>query len=155
MKTLKLSVLAFFILVATAANVYSQRGFQNNRGACKFQDLTEEQEAKLSELRTQQLEASTQHRLAMDELRAKKQRLSISENPNMNEINSIIDQMESLRADHLKETEAHKQSVRSVLTPEQRAEFDSRHQLRPRGQGPRFQNRGQGRGPNCRGPRGN
>lgn len=154
MKTLKLSILAFVILLATTANVFSQRGNQNNRGACLFPDLTEEQEAKLSELRTQQLEASTQHRATMDELRAKKRTLSIADNPNMNEINSLIDQMESLRADHLKKNEAHRQAVRSVLTPEQRAEFDSRHQVRPRGQGQRFQNCPQGRGPNGRGPRG-
>jgi len=155
MKAIKLSLLAFAIVLITSSNLFSQRGNQNNRGACVLTDLTEQQETKLSELRTQQLEASTRHRATMDELRAKKRTLSIAENPNLNEINSIIDQMESLRADHLKLNEAHKQAVRSVLTPEQRAEFDSRHQQRPRGQGPRLQNCPQGRGPNGRGPRGN
>ncbi len=151
MKTIKVSLIALVILLATNVNVFSQRGNQNNRRACVLPDLTEQQETKLSELRTRQLEESNQHRATMDELRAKKQTLSISENPNINEINRIIDQMESLRADHLKKTEAHRQAVRSVLTPEQRTEFDSRHQQRPVGQRQRLQNCGQGRGPNGRG----
>jgi hypothetical protein len=63
----------------------------------------------------------------------------------MDKINSTIDEMADLRADLMKEREAHLQDVKSQLNDEQKAWFDSRP-----GRGKGFgQNRGFGRQGAC------
>jgi Spy/CpxP family protein refolding chaperone len=109
-----------------------QRGMRGNAdGDCRIPDLTEEQSLKIEELRTQQLAATNQHRARMNELRARKRSLSIAENPDMNAINKVIDEMESLRSGHFKAVAAHRQAVRGILTAEQRTYFDSRPRMAP------------------------
>ena len=147
MKTKKLLILASIIFFAISFSVEAQRGNRGNygQGACNIPDLTEEQQTKIDELRTAQVSAATQHRAAMNELRARKRSLSIADNPKMNEINSVIDQMESLRSAHLKSNAAHRQAVREVLTPDQRVYFDSRHRNQGQGRGQGTIGRGDGR----------
>ncbi len=151
MKAQKYLILIFALFFSL--QISAQR---NNRGAqqsncINLPELTQEQENKISELRAERLQESIEHRAKMDELRAQKRSLSIAENADMNKINGIIDQMTSLRADHLKSLEQHRQSVRKILTPEQRAVFDSRPYMRNRSSNQKGYNRpGQrmGRGPN-------
>ncbi len=147
MKTKKLLIVVSIVFFAISFNAQAQRGMRGNagQGACNIPGLTEEQQTQINELRTAQVSAATQHRAAMNELRAKKRSLSIAENPNMNEINSVIDQMESLRSAHLKSNAAHRQSVREILTPEQRVYFDSRHRNQGQGRGQGNIGRGDGR----------
>ena len=149
---LSLSVLLMF---GMAMETMAQRGQRGNRGGgernpqmvCQnIPDLTEEQQSQIQSLRTTQLQRSVEHKAAMGELRAKKRSLMIAENANMNEVDGVIDQMSVLRSEHQKAAAAHRQSVRSVLTAEQRVYFDSRAGQRgQRVQGNR-QGRGQGQG---------
>ncbi len=128
----------FFIITAAVlftftTEAFSQRGAGNQRQAClSISDLTPEQEAKINTMRTARLSETTQHRAQMNELRAKRQSLRISQNPDMNELNGVIDQMADLRAQQMKASEAHHQSIREILTSEQRAMFDARPNNRAR-----------------------
>ena len=55
----------------------------------------------------------------------------IAKEPNMSDVNTIIDEMESARAAWMKENAAHMAEVRNILTEEQRVIFDSRRMNRP------------------------
>ncbi len=117
---------ALFVLFVSFES-FGQRGMRGNQyGECILPDLTEEQQTQIEALRTERIAATTQHRAEMNELRARKRSLTLAENPNMNEINAIIDQMAQKRATQLKALEEHRQEVRNLLTPEQRVIFDSR-----------------------------
>lgn len=140
--------LLFVMVLFLSLNISAQR---NNRGTQQgncfnLPELTQEQENKINELRTDRLQESTAHRAKMDELRAQKRSLSIAEKPDVSKINSIIDEMAALRADHMKSLEQHRQSVREILTPEQRAVYDSRPNMRNRANGKGYNRPGQGRG---------
>jgi Spy/CpxP family protein refolding chaperone len=126
------------------------RGMNQQRGICQnLPDLTEKQQEEIKDLRLQMQEKSTSHRAKMDELRAKKRSLSLEENPNMNAINSVIDEMSAKQTQHIKDVEQHRQDIRKLLTDEQRVVFDSRPRRGPRGGG-----KGRpGLNPDC--PRGN
>ena len=110
----------FFIITAAVlftftTEAFSQRGAGNQRQACQsISDLTPEQEAKINTMRTARLSETTQHRAQM------------------NELNGVIDQMADLRAQQMKASEAHHQSIREILTSEQRAMFDARPNNRAR-----------------------
>lgn len=89
-------------------------------------DLTEEQEAQIKSLRLEQLERNTQHRNAMDEMRARKRSMMTEADPDMSAVNNVIDEMTALRNAQMKENVNHRQAVRELLTEEQRVIFDSR-----------------------------
>lgn len=89
-------------------------------------NLTDEQKAKVEALRATQLEAGLQHRNQMAELQARKRTLMTQKNPNMGEINQVIDNMQNLQTKRLKDNASHHQQIRSLLTDEQRLQFDTR-----------------------------
>jgi len=96
-----------------------------------IEGLTDEQREQLGQLQTARMEKSLQHRTQMDELRAKKRSAMIKKESNLEEVNNIIDEMESVRTAWMKENIAHMAEVRSILTEEQRVIFDSRRMNRP------------------------
>jgi len=117
---------ALFVINATAQRGQMRTQEANPRQYClNIPDLTEEQEEKISSIRTEQLKESTQHRAKMDELRAKKRSLMLEASPDSEELNNVIDQMTELRNKQLKSNVAHRQQIREQLTEEQRAYFDS------------------------------
>ncbi len=138
MKLKNILLVAIVFFFAMSVESFAQR--QANGRGCNLPDLTPEQQSQIEELRTTQLAASTTHRARMDELRAKKRTLSIAPDADLDEINRVIDQMESVRSEHFKANEAHKQAVRNILTDEQRAVFDAR--TANRGQGQKMNRRG-------------
>jgi len=130
---LAIALVLFFALNIDAFGQRGPRGNQDGAGAClNIPELTKEQEAKIKAFRTERINQTTAHRAQMDELRARQRSLRLAENPNMAEIDRVIDQMASLRAEHMKANTAHHQSIREVLTPDQRVYFDSRTGNRPR-----------------------
>jgi Spy/CpxP family protein refolding chaperone len=149
MKTKNLIIIGIVIVIFSSINAFGQRG-NGNRGACILPDLSQEQQEKIESIRTIQLNASSQHRAKMNELRARKQSISIADNPDMNKINVIIDEMEKLRSEHFKANAAHRQDIREILTEEQRAIFDSRHANIGNRMGKQVR-RGDGNGPYRRG----
>ncbi len=129
-----LSALTIVLLMITASNLHAQRGrFYtkernfNNKGICEIiPDLTEEQEAKIKELRVDHLKEMKPFRNQVNELRARKQTLMTSDNANLKEINSVIDKMTDIQSKMMKATAKHHQEVRNLLTDEQKLFLDSR-----------------------------
>lgn len=153
MKANRIILLTIAMVFVFSIDTFAQRGAMRGQGqACNLPELTTDQQEKINELRINNMARANQHRASMNELRARKQALSIAEKPNMHEINSVIDQMEKQRAEHLKANAAHRQSIREILTPEQRIVFDNRPMQQRRGQG-YGQNFGQQRQENMRGQR--
>jgi len=126
------------ILLLSATTVFGQRGrhFERPRPEprqeCVVENLTPEQEAKIQQLRSAQLERSLKHRAQMDELRARKRSLMLEKNPDMNAVNAVVDQMTAMRGDMMKEAIKHRQEIRNLLTDEQRVQFDARAPRGPR-----------------------
>ena len=167
----KIAVLTLAVVMLTGVNLYAQKGKGNaNQGRnyqsyqeCRIPDLTEDQQNKIDALRLEHMKEMNAYRNQMNELRAKKHTLMTSDNADMKEINGVIDQMTSIHNTMMKSSAKHQQSVRSLLTDEQRVYFDSRpmrgHGMgmhdgngrgRGNGRGDGY-NRGYGRGlnPNC------
>ncbi len=96
-----------------------------------IEGLSEEQREQIGKLQTARMEQSLEHRAHMDALRAKKRSAMIAKEPNLAEVNKIIDEMESARTAWMKENMAHMANIRSLLTDEQRAIFDSNRMNRP------------------------
>lgn len=96
-----------------------------------IEGLSEEQRETIMELQTARIEASTQHRAKMDELRARKRSAMIMKEADMEKINQTIDEMEALRTTWMKEAIAHREEIRQILTDEQRVIFDRRCANRP------------------------
>ncbi|MEN8120160.1 MAG: periplasmic heavy metal sensor [Bacteroidota bacterium] len=130
---------------------------QNNQSRnCIIPNLTEDQQKKIETMRTAHLKERMQHRNVMAEKRARLNTLRTADKIDMNAINKTIDEMAASRAKMMKKSEAHRQSVRQILTDDQKVYFDSRGgrgfkggkgQGYGRGQGMRGQGmRGQGRG---------
>ena len=125
MKTKSLIFIAALFIVFMSVDSFGQRGMGASQGECILPDLTEEQQTKISALRTERIAASTQHRAEMNELRARKRTLTLADAPDMNKVNSIIDQMAAKRAVQMKSQVEHRQEVRKLLTTDQRVIFDS------------------------------
>lgn len=96
-----------------------------NWGECIL-DLTPEQNDKITDLRTSHLQDMTQLQNELSEKRARLRTLQAVNNPNLNEINSTIDEMGAIRTKIQKKNAAHRVSVASHLTDEQKAVFNSR-----------------------------
>lgn len=154
-------IMALFLLNAT--NVMSQRGNrfgpspqgQPPRGAYApmqrpqqpcfalgIESLSPEQQEQIRKINLARLEKSSQHRVEMEEMAARKRSLLQVANPDMNAVNQVIDQMSAKRATWLKENVAHRQEIRNLLTEEQRIIYDSRPAMRRQGAAP-----GRGRAP--------
>lgn len=121
-------------LMAISINSFGQkaRSMQVERPAKQqagnypvIDNLSPDQQAKIVEIRTARQETREQYRTQMDELRTRKRSLQTQANPDMNAINQVIDQMTALRGEMMKNSNEHHQQIRSILTEEQRAQFDS------------------------------
>ena len=149
----KLSVLAAILLMVAGSNLYAQKGrglaAQENRknfdrSCYLIPDLTEDQENKIEVLRVDNLKEMNTLRNQMGELRARKHTLMSSDNSDMKEINSVIDQMTDVHNKMMKTSAKHQQSVRGLLTEEQKVYFDSRPMGDHHGKGGRNARGGRG-----------
>ena len=133
MKPAGLLIAAFMLLATTTANAQRGRGyapqgrnFDQNNFCQMIPDLTEDQESKIKDLRIDHLSEMNEFRNQNNELRAKRHTLMTSDNSDLNEINSLIDQMTAVHNKMMKTTAKHRQNVRTLLTDEQKVLFDSR-----------------------------
>ncbi len=165
MKTLRtIAAITILATLATAGSAFAQRGqgrgFANNPqgqgmmnnaerpygyGQCIL-DLTPEQDAQITELRTKHLKEVTPLRNELGEKRARLRTLQTAENPNLNEINQTIDEMASIRANIQKKGAAHRAEVASLLTDEQKVIYNSRRQGRMGRKGSAGMRQGMGQG---------
>ncbi|MBI9055887.1 MAG: Spy/CpxP family protein refolding chaperone [Bacteroidales bacterium] len=143
MKTMKkVAVLTMAVLLIGGANAiaqngrnYSKQGNGYNRSeVCQqIPDLTEDQQTKIKALRVDHMKEMNTLRNQTNELRAKKQTLMSTDNADMKEINSVIDQMTTLQNKRMKTSAKHRQEIRNELNDEQKVYFDSRRMHGNRG----------------------
>jgi len=139
------------LLAGTGSILQAQPGQGAGQGQgywCKaIPGLTEDQQKQIDELRTDHLKKMTSFRNQIRENRAHYQTLMSEENVDMNAVNKNIDAYTSLRNSMMKESAAHRQSVRNLLTDEQKVYFDNMRHGKGKGMG-------YGRGPGRHGNRG-
>jgi Spy/CpxP family protein refolding chaperone len=133
-KMKKVTVLVAAVLMIVGTNSFAQRGrnFDNRSdGFGRFEfceripDLTENQEAKIKDLRLDHLKEMNNYRNQMNELRAKERTLMTTDGTNMSEINAVIDQRTDVHNKMMKASAKHRRDVRSTLTDEQKVYFDA------------------------------
>ncbi len=127
MKNKNLVITALFIFLA--AGVFAQPGNmqQNKKGGGMFMnipDLTEAQKTQLKEMRTANMKEMMPLRNALKEKQAHLQTIQTADNPNMNEINTSIDEIGAIKIKMAKSHAAFRQEVRKILTDDQRIYFD-------------------------------
>jgi Spy/CpxP family protein refolding chaperone len=126
-----------FLFIAANSIAQKGQGF-NGRGMNKFDgprfkgqcqmlpDLTDEQQEQIKDLRVDQMKQMTRYRNNLMEKRATLRKLQTQENPDMDAINNIIEEMGNIRTEMYKDRAEHHQEIREILTEEQRAVFDAR-----------------------------
>ncbi len=133
MKVLKL-LIAILLVTSFSFSAYGQRAernfdkreFKERHAGLNLPDLTEEQTEQIKALRTSMKKEMIKTQNEVGELNAKLRTLETADKPNMNKINSTIDQISVIKTDMAKKKAAHQQDIRSILTQEQRVVFDSR-----------------------------
>ncbi len=107
------------------AQSFSEEG--TRQGYCSnIPNLTDEQQTAIDKLRPDHLKKTNMLRAQIQEKRAQLNTLRLAEKPDMGKIDGTIDEMADLRADLMKEREAHHQAIRSNLDDDQKTWFDSR-----------------------------
>jgi Spy/CpxP family protein refolding chaperone len=102
------------------------RGMNEKGLRCNIPDLSEEQQKKIDDFRTEHQKNMLQYRNQMQEKRAKLNTLRTAEKADMAAINKTVDEMGTLHTQMMKERENHRQKVRGLLTEKQRVAYDTR-----------------------------
>jgi len=139
MKTSKFNVLIVMIAAVLMSFSYQVNGQRNGRGQgqgwnqqnnqarnCNIPDLTEDQQQKIEKMRTTHMKEMIQFRNVMAEKRAHLNTLRTADKVDINAIYNAIDEMGANRTKMMKKREAHRQSIRQILTDDQKVYFDSR-----------------------------
>lgn len=110
-------------------NMMMQRGQNNFDGQMGYRmqmlNLTDDQQEQISQLRTKHLKEVTPLRNELNEKRARLHTLQTAEKPNQKEIDKVIDEMATIRANIQKKGSAHRIAVSNLLTEEQKVVFNS------------------------------
>ena len=96
----------------------------------QIENLSEEQQEALKAIHLKRTESSLIHRNEMDALRAEKRAHMLKAEPDMAEVNKLIDEMSAKRAEWMKQGASQRQEIRRQLTEEQRIQYDSRSMRR-------------------------
>ncbi len=126
--TAALSAMLLMSVMTAFAQPFGNRGFgRPGAGVCAMiPDITEDQEAKINNLRTSHLKEMSTLRNQLAEHRAHLRTVSTADNNDMKEVNSTIDKITLVKNQLMKKSAAHRQAVRDLLTEEQRVYFDAR-----------------------------
>jgi Spy/CpxP family protein refolding chaperone len=159
-KTTAILLSALFLLVSGSTFAQMQKkgmGMRKNAPDMHQQcmnmipDLTEEQESKIEDLRLSHMKEMMQSRNQLNEKRAERRSLQTQDNPDMEAIYSVIEEMGKIRTGMNKDRAKHHQEIRSLLNEEQKIFFDN-HMMMKRG---RMHHNGRSmRGRGCPGGRG-
>ncbi|MCP2619015.1 Spy/CpxP family protein refolding chaperone [Candidatus Aminicenantes bacterium AC-335-A11] len=127
----------FLILILFSINSYAQKWrrpfLMGEESIIKWGwliDLTEEQKSKLEELRKRRVEQLLDFHDKMGELRLKLKELLKDPEADEKEIESLIDEISKLKAEHFKGMLRHKKEIRAILTPEQLEKLNKLKKLR-------------------------
>lgn len=126
MKTKRLiSAAVIALMLFGTSAVYAQhKGPEHQRD--NGLKLTEEQKAKMKDIRTASYKEIKQLENQMGELKAKQRTLTMADKPDMNAINANIDEITKVQNKMMKIRAANHQQIRSLLTDEQKMLFDSK-----------------------------
>lgn len=132
----KVTTLLVMTIIAFTLSAQGQNVVVNRQGAGYMRanpemttpniipDLTPEQKEKIQSLRVQHQKESLQLANEIREKRAQLRTLEQVEKPNLKAINSKIDELTSLQNKKFKMNAEHRAKVRSLLTDEQRVQYD-------------------------------
>jgi len=98
----------------------------NQQPCQRIPNLTEDQQEQLQALRVEHMQEMTDHRNQINEKRARLRTLQTKDDPNMEAINQVIEEMGAIRTTMQKNAASNRQEVRKLLNEEQRAFYDSR-----------------------------
>jgi Spy/CpxP family protein refolding chaperone len=92
-------------------------------------NLTEDQENQIEEMRVPHMKKMRDFTNQLNEKRAKLRTLQTKDNPDMDAIYNVIEEMGNIRTDMHKARAKHHQEIRSLLNEEQKLYFD-KHKMR-------------------------
>jgi Spy/CpxP family protein refolding chaperone len=148
-------LLTGIMMIATISS-FAQRGQrQGNPGMRKntpmqqrlyenIPGLTEEQENQIDELRVPHMKEMKDFYNQLNEKRAKLRTLQTKDNPEMDAIYKVIEEMGAIRTKMHKARAKHHQEIRSILNEEQKIYFDKHRTRMNKGMRPRGRNNGRG-----------
>jgi len=155
------AILLTGIMMVVTISSFAQRGQGNKAPGMKknmqmhqncFQnipDLTEEQEAEIEEMRVSHMKEMQEYYNKLNEKRAKLRTLQTKDNPDMDKINSVIEEMGEIRTEKHKARAKHHQEVRSLLNEEQKVYFDKHRMKMNKGMHHQNMKKGKGRHGGC------
>ena len=112
-------------------------------------DLTEEQETQIEKIRVSHMKEMQNYYNKLNEKRAKLRTLQTKDNPDMEKINSVIEEMGEIRTEKHKARAKHHQEVRSLLNEEQKIYFDKHKMKMNKGMHHKNMEKGKGRHGGC------
>jgi Spy/CpxP family protein refolding chaperone len=118
--------LMFMVINVANAQQGQRNGNRQGFGVEQGLNLTEDQRTQMKSLRLKMQQEMLPIRNKIGENRAKLRTLSTVENADLKAINKVIDNNSQLTANLAKLHAANRQTVRNLLTEEQRIMFDSR-----------------------------
>jgi Spy/CpxP family protein refolding chaperone len=101
--------------------------FLSAQGGPALPNLTAEQKSQIEKLRTSHQKEMQQLKNEEGENRARFQTLMTADKPDMAAINKNIDEFGKIKTDMMKKDALHTQSIRALLTEEQKLVFDAKH----------------------------
>ncbi|MEA2041889.1 MAG: periplasmic heavy metal sensor [Bacteroidota bacterium] len=123
---LKISIVVILLLASFSFAEAQRQGMKgNNTGPMhEMLNLTDEQDSKITELRTNHMSEMLPLK---NDIKLKEAELTIltsADKADMAAINSKLDEISEIKLTLAKNREAHRQDVRSILNTEQRIKFD-------------------------------
>jgi Spy/CpxP family protein refolding chaperone len=118
----------FFLIISFSGFCLDQKPDSLKKGFSGIPNLTDTQKLKIKELRNNLKKEILPIRNQIGEKRARLNTLETSPKPEIESINSTIQEIQNLKTKILKIRAVHVQEVRKLLTEEQRIEFDLRKQ---------------------------
>ena len=128
----KVSILLTMLTIALTMSAQQQNNQIHKQGMMKANpemmksQLTPDQQKQVAELKLKHQKETLQINNELNEKTAQLKTLQQIDKPNLKDINSKIDEISALQNKKMKSMAAHRNSVRSLLTEEQRIHFDLR-----------------------------
>jgi Spy/CpxP family protein refolding chaperone len=135
-KSFTLILLTGLMMISTASMAQRGRSMREpgrmtkppgwNQSCQGIPNLTDQQQEQIQGLRVDHMKEMTDFRNQLNEKRARLRTLETKDDPNMETINQVIEEMGAIRINMQKNTATHRQEVRKLLSEEQKAYYDSR-----------------------------
>jgi Spy/CpxP family protein refolding chaperone len=128
----KVSILLTMLTIALTMSAQQQNTPIHKQGMMKANpemmksQLTDDQQKQIADLKLKHQKETLQLNNEINEKTAQLKTLQQIDKPNLKDINSKIDEISALQNKKMKAMAAHRNSVRSLLTEEQRVQFDLR-----------------------------